>query len=495
VGVVLLEARCAGLGGDEIDDVLAQIIARGRRMVRAGDLFCRVGERVFALGWRDADEAAQTGLVARVAMAMRAPVGVGADELTIDLDVGTALSDRGSTAESLLTKAERSLHVMQAARRHGLATSLDGDGSANGQAATEPGEARAPASGAKRPATLVVDLGNGRVRHADDEGERLLGRSRAALVGMQFARLLEPSASTGLQLAFAALASGTIESFHGHCTVLRLDAHLDAWASARVVQVRDTSIAVVTLVPDDGRSLALDEGHVPLWQREVELAVGLLGNDLTVAGATSCDRRVEAVDPRLRSGATAEPLQRGGESLLSFVHADDGDRVREAHAIALSGRRSATACIRWFHPSGGWFDAELVLFATGSPRSSASVGFILSERHLATPAEQSADRIGRLERLLAHIASEARAAAHDVGDDDPREHVDWSRLDPMSGRQREVVKRLVMGERVPAIAKAMFISRSTVRNHLSSAFHLCGVKTQSELIELFLSSARDRPAA
>jgi DNA-binding CsgD family transcriptional regulator len=65
----------------------------------------------------------------------------------------------------------------------------------------------------------------------------------------------------------------------------------------------------------------------------------------------------------------------------------------------------------------------------------------------------------------------------------------------MSNRQREVVKRLVMGERVPAIAKAMFISRSTVRNHLSSAFHICGVSTQSDLIELFLATAADQPAA
>jgi DNA-binding CsgD family transcriptional regulator len=40
------------------------------------------------------------------------------------------------------------------------------------------------------------------------------------------------------------------------------------------------------------------------------------------------------------------------------------------------------------------------------------------------------------------------------------------------------------GERVPEIASAMFISQSTVRNHLHAVFEKAGVHSQSQLIAL-----------
>jgi DNA-binding CsgD family transcriptional regulator len=59
--------------------------------------------------------------------------------------------------------------------------------------------------------------------------------------------------------------------------------------------------------------------------------------------------------------------------------------------------------------------------------------------------------------------------------------VAWSRL---SLRESEIVTRLLAGDRVPAIAKALFITQSTVRNHLSSVFRKMNVASQQELLEL-----------
>jgi DNA-binding CsgD family transcriptional regulator len=53
-----------------------------------------------------------------------------------------------------------------------------------------------------------------------------------------------------------------------------------------------------------------------------------------------------------------------------------------------------------------------------------------------------------------------------------------------SPRELEIVGRLLAGDRVPAIATALFISQSTVRNHLSSVFRKLGVNSQQELISL-----------
>lgn len=57
-------------------------------------------------------------------------------------------------------------------------------------------------------------------------------------------------------------------------------------------------------------------------------------------------------------------------------------------------------------------------------------------------------------------------------------------LHRLSRRELEVVRRLLDGDRVPAIANQLFISQSTIRNHLSSVFRKLRVRSQQELIEL-----------
>jgi two-component system response regulator DegU len=58
----------------------------------------------------------------------------------------------------------------------------------------------------------------------------------------------------------------------------------------------------------------------------------------------------------------------------------------------------------------------------------------------------------------------------------------------LSSRERDVLARLLEGERVHAIAEALFVSESTVRNHLSSIFRKVGVHSQAELIHRLLST-------
>ena len=59
------------------------------------------------------------------------------------------------------------------------------------------------------------------------------------------------------------------------------------------------------------------------------------------------------------------------------------------------------------------------------------------------------------------------------------------RVGELSPRRREVLERLVRGERVPTIASEMFLSRSTVRNHLSAIFRQFGVHSQEQLLNIF----------
>ncbi len=57
--------------------------------------------------------------------------------------------------------------------------------------------------------------------------------------------------------------------------------------------------------------------------------------------------------------------------------------------------------------------------------------------------------------------------------------------EPLSPREREVLDQLLAHKRPPAIAKTLFISQHTVRNHLKSIFAKLGVDSQQELLNLF----------
>ena len=65
--------------------------------------------------------------------------------------------------------------------------------------------------------------------------------------------------------------------------------------------------------------------------------------------------------------------------------------------------------------------------------------------------------------------------------------VDHPVLSELSEREREVLEQLMSGSRVPAIAKDLFISQNTVRNHLKAIYRKVGVSSQSALIELVRS--------
>jgi DNA-binding NarL/FixJ family response regulator len=72
--------------------------------------------------------------------------------------------------------------------------------------------------------------------------------------------------------------------------------------------------------------------------------------------------------------------------------------------------------------------------------------------------------------------------------DRPVSSASLSALSRLTSREREVLARLLDGERVRSIAADLFVSQSTVRNHLSSIFRKVGVHSQGELIRRLRSA-------
>jgi DNA-binding NarL/FixJ family response regulator len=96
------------------------------------------------------------------------------------------------------------------------------------------------------------------------------------------------------------------------------------------------------------------------------------------------------------------------------------------------------------------------------------------------------DRVAQLEHRLWRIASEVQASGifDSLGSFPDAER--FPQLNSLTTRQWEVLSRLLRGERVPAIAKALFVSPSTIRNNLSEIFRIFDVHSQSELLNLLL---------
>jgi DNA-binding CsgD family transcriptional regulator len=104
----------------------------------------------------------------------------------------------------------------------------------------------------------------------------------------------------------------------------------------------------------------------------------------------------------------------------------------------------------------------------------------------------SDERAARLERHLTRIASEVQAAG--ILELGSWRGAWWSHpaLSGLTERQANVLRMVVAGEGVADIGEALFVSPSTVRNHLSTIYRKVGVRSKAELLARLL---RDDPSA
>ena len=107
--------------------------------------------------------------------------------------------------------------------------------------------------------------------------------------------------------------------------------------------------------------------------------------------------------------------------------------------------------------------------------------------------DPSGSRVTELEHHLWTIAAIVEASGVLQGVGPMRDMTAVPQANNLTTRQWEILARLVRGERVPAIAAELYLSQSTVRNHLSAIFKRFGVHSQSELLKV-LNTQQDADA-
>lgn len=240
-------------------------------------------------------------------------------------------------------------------------------------------------------------------------------------------------------------------------------------------------------------------------------------DDLLLALVTATSLPVGVVDlsTRLLMALSETAEDELGASTVPKVGADISTLTNEPEstrdALDLLGRGAVEryeARGRIPHPDGSANDVQLTV------EGLAPLG--LPDRALVlftAPRSAVADPDGHLDRLATGVAGLMRslAAEHERPSEDDRvanleagllrisEEIDGLglvpskaveaepsttvSLDRLTERERDVVERLVSGQRVPAIAQAVYLSQSTVRNHLWSVYRKLGVHSQVELLD------------
>jgi DNA-binding CsgD family transcriptional regulator len=319
---------------------------------------------------------------------------------------------------------------------------------------------------------FVIDLTTHQIQSANGIAAVFFGVAVAALEGTPFQHVLEPAEVDRTTQALNALQSGAIDAYRTRRTFISADGPIDASLWVRAIPQQNGKLALVLLLPAN---------YEAQFASPIRSAMGPLAVDLAV-GATDSAGRIMSLWRSTPRVLTKHGDRSAKKSYLpTQVHPDDQPMLGMALRRFKHDHRDVILPLRVTHEELGWVAAQCHLFSIGRQGSDASIGFVIGESTVTT---STIGRVAQLEGHLARIIDEAQAAGlaqRPVSDDEPRPPVDLSML---TGRQRDIVNRLLDGARVPSIAKSLFISRSTVRNHLSGVYRSLNVHSQAELIEL-----------
>lgn len=176
---------------------------------------------------------------------------------------------------------------------------------------------------------------------------------------------------------------------------------------------------------------------------------------------------VQAWTDALASALGADPTTVAGASLLARVHPDDRERLQERlERVRTQAGEQQRLQVRFREAGGTWREDSVTIAPVRAGGTVESYVVIMD-----TGTGATLDLSERLARAAALRAQSGRARPGRLA------------LDELSPREREVLELVLDGYRVSTIARSLYLSPSTVRNHLSAIFRKFGVRSQAELVE------------
>jgi PAS domain S-box-containing protein len=329
-------------------------------------------------------------------------------------------------------------------------------------------------------ALALFELPSSRFIEVSPRAAELLGTTREAAIGLDYLAIVEPrrAAQQVLQLVI----SGALDSAQARRRLRRVDGSMvEVSVSGRAIRSSVGADLVLWLAAD----VRAGEPHPAV---SAELLVDLRDDvpfspDVVhpVVGMLDHRWRVAQMGTNVEELLGHRPADLLGSSLIDLTHPADAASLLLAFARATSDGNGGVR-VRMSHRDRTW-QTVTALVTLRDRDASSRFGFVLAPDDDPSAAAALA-RVAELEQHLQRIAVEVQAAGVLPGLGPTADASQVPALSDLSARQLEVVSRLARGERVSRIAHELYLSQSTVRNHLSAIFHKVGVHSQRELLDL-----------
>ncbi|HVU73921.1 MAG TPA: LuxR C-terminal-related transcriptional regulator [Mycobacteriales bacterium] len=310
-------------------------------------------------------------------------------------------------------------------------------------------------------AAVLIDIETATILAASDAARALVGGS-AELVGLRWPELLTNAFPAGLDL----IESGRLTGYEAMRKLKqegRKPRPVQMWV--RAVETESPVKRAIVLLATEGQ-LRVDAASSPHDAGNTQV-IGAVDPDLVI-DRISAD--IEQLTGRPPEAVLHQPL------LRLVVDADAGVLLVALGQVASTGRgASASVRVRTADRRDACV-CECVLVPLQPP---PSVAFALLTSRSGTV---TTDPTTAMDELIARFRSGVVGA--ETSRDLRRSCTRGADLGSLSTRELAIVNRLLDGDRVPTIARDMFVSQSTVRSHLSSLFRKFRVSSQQELITL-----------
>jgi DNA-binding CsgD family transcriptional regulator len=319
---------------------------------------------------------------------------------------------------------------------------------------------------------MLIDLNDLTVFAISWAALKCLNASPSAVVGRPVANVLPDQGREASLRALRAMRDGAIDRYSSHH---RLGAEPDGVVTEWVRGFRFGD-----------RRVALSEAAVGIGLRGSPLAEYLGREPITMAvGTVNSEWAITSASTEIHELLGITDSEAVGRRFLCSVEQIDIWRLLQAGGRA-SGQDSAAFRLVLHDRSGRRTPACCVLTSLAG---STDLFFILI-REAGSSAEPDTARVSKLEQHLRRIAVEVENSGILLQLNAMPDPARLSQLAGLTDRQSEVLSRLMRGERVPTIAKALYVSQSTVRNHLAGIFKQFRVHSQAELLASLTTDTR-----
>lgn len=317
-------------------------------------------------------------------------------------------------------------------------------------------------------ALMVTQLSTRTFVTVNDAAADLFGVAASELVGKSVIDHIHPAQRQSAANAYAAMGSGAVDGYRVERAIVRPDGtelSLHVW----------------------GRRLESDEDLLGLWALSPRTEKSMFGDEGRAANlvfaVTDHDWQLQYVSAdRTLLGDHGSSLT--GAPLLGLVHPSAVPDFLTAISRAVTDQLTVAVVTQLRMSRDRWVERHCSL----SPlceHDPPRLGIVVTA---APSAQECAGETSHHQVHHVALGSPAGEALHWLAAISR-----YNATPELSGRQVEVLSGLISGQSANQVARSLYLSPSTVRNHLTAIYRKFGVHSQSELLAslLRLGSADD----